>query len=300
MKNNLIISGGTGYLGNVLIEYLKKDYNIIILTRKKTKVLNTLNYINWNDDWQRHINSNTIIINLAGKSINCLFTEKNKQQLISSRIKVTKLINTAIIKADNPPLLFINASGISIYKSNLYKKQDEVNFEYGSGFLSNLSKQWENDFYNIKTPKTRKVAIRLAPVLGKESHAIKPLKKVVSLGLGGKQGNGKQYFSWIHERDLAKAIEFIIKNNKVEGSINLTSPIAISNSKFMQTFRELMNVKIGIPTPSFLLYLSKYVNKVEPELILDSLNIYPKKLLNLGFVFKFDTIEKTLTDILKK
>ena len=123
---------------------------------------------------------------------------------------------------------------------------------------------------------------------------------MVSLGLGGKQGNGKQYFSWIHERDLAKAIEFIIKNNKVEGSINLTSPIAISNSKFMQTFRELMNVKIGIPTPSFLLYLSKYVNKVEPELILDSLNIYPKKLLNLGFVFKFDTIEKTLTDILKK
>ena len=298
MKNKLIIAGGTGYLGQTVIDFFKNDYDIVILTRKDTKSIKNINYINWNDDWQRLINSDTIIINLAGKSINCLFTNSNKKELISSRIIATKAINKAIINAKTPPKLFINASGISIYKSNIDKRQDEINFEYGNGFLSELSKQWENEFYNTKTPKTRKVVIRLAPVLGKESHAIKPLKKIISLGLGGKQGNGKQYFSWIHQIDFVRAINYVIKNENLNGSINLTSPKAITNLEFMQTFRKTMQIKIGVPTPSFLLHLSKYINKVEPELILDSVNIYPKKLIDHGFIFEFNTIEKALKEIL--
>ena len=298
MKNKLIIAGGTGYLGQTVIDFFKNDYDIVILTRKDTKSIKNINYINWNDDWQRLINSDTIIINLAGKSINCLFTNSNKKELINSRIIATKAINKVIINAKTPPKLFINASGISIYKSNIDKRQDEINFEYGNGFLSELSKQWENEFYNTKTPKTRKVAMRLAPVLGKESHAIKPLKKIISLGLGGKQGNGKQYFSWIHQIDFVRAINYVIKNENLDGSLNLTSPKAITNLEFMQTFRKTMQIKIGVPTPSFLLYLSKYINKVEPELILDSVNIYPKKLIDHGFIFEFNTIEKALKEIL--
>ena len=298
MKNKLIIAGGTGYLGQTVIDFFKNDYDIVILTRKDTKSIKNINYINWNDDWQRLINSDTIIINFAGKSINCLFTNSNKKELINSRIIATKAINKVIINAKTPPKLFINASGISIYKSNIDKRQDEINFEYGNGFLSELSKQWENEFYNTKTPKTRKVAMRLAPVLGKESHAIKPLKKIISLGLGGKQGNGKQYFSWIHQIDFVRAINYVIRNENLNGSLNLTSPKAITNLEFMQTFRKTMQVKIGVPTPSFLLHLSKYINKVEPELILDSVNIYPKKLIDHGFVFEFNTIEKALKEIL--
>lgn len=298
MKDKLIIAGGTGYLGNVLSNYFKDDYKIVIISRQKSRIENNTKYINWNDNWQEEINSDTIIINLAGKSINCLFTPKNKKLLIISRVETTKAINNAILNAKTPPKLVVNASGVSIYKSNINKRQDELNFEKGNGFLSELSKTWEDEFYKIKTPKTRKVAIRLAPVLGKESNVIKPLKKVVALGLGGKQGNGSQYFSWIHQNDLAGAIEFIIKNDKVEGSVNLSSPSAISNSEFMQTFRKVMNVKIGLPTPAFLLHLSKYINKVEPELILDSLNVYPKKMLDYGFEFKFNTIEKALKKIL--
>jgi len=298
MKNKLIIAGGTGYLGQTVIDFFKNDYDIVIITRKDTKSIKNINYINWNDDWQRLIDSDTIIINLAGKSINCLFTNSNKKELINSRIIATKAINKAIINAKTPPKLFINASGISIYKSNIDKRQDEINFEYGNGFLSELSKQWENEFYKTKTPKTRKVAVRLAPVLGKESHAIKPLKKIISLGLGGKQGNGKQYFSWIHQIDFVRAINYVIKNENLDGSLNLTSPKAITNLEFMQTFRKTMQIKIGVPTPSFLLHLSKYLNKVEPELILDSVNIYPKKLIDHGFIFEYNTIEKALKDIL--
>jgi len=300
MKNKLIIAGGTGYLGRVLIDFFKNDYDIIIISRQKSQIINGVKYKNWNDNWQNEINSDTIIINLVGKSINCLFTDRNKKELINSRIIATKAINKAIINAKTPPELFINASGISIYKSNIDRSQDEINFEYGNEFLSELSKQWENEFYNTKTPKTRKVAMRLAPVLGKESHAIKPLKKVVSLGLGGKQGNGNQYFSWIHEKDLARAINYVIKNENLEGSLNFVSPKAIRNAEFMQAFRKIMQIKLGMPTPSFLLHLSKYINKVEPKLILDSLNVYPKKLIDYGFVFEFNTIEKALKEILSK
>ncbi len=291
----LIIAGGTGYLGNYLSVFFKSlGYKIVIITRGMSLDKDAISFINWNDNWQKEINEETIIINLAGKPINCLFTNKNKKLLLNSRIDATKQINTAIKTTNNPPKLFINASGISIYKSNLPTQQDEIHFEYGDGFLSELSKKWEEEFYSIKTVKTRKVVIRLAPVLGKESHAIKPLKKIVAFGLGGKQGSGKQYFSWIHELDLARAIKFIIDNNTVKGSLNLSSPNAITNAEFMGTFRRQMKVKIGIPTPAFLLYLSKYFNKVEPELILDSLKIYPKRLLDYGFKFQFKTIKEAL------
>lgn len=295
MNGKIIIAGGTGYIGTYWSNYFKSlGYNLIIITRGESFINNKVKFINWNDSWQKEINEETIIINLAGKSINCLFTDKNKKLLLNSRIDATKQINKAIITTNNPPKLFINASGISIYKSNLPTQQDEIHFEYGVGFLSELSKKWEEAFYSIETPKTRKVAVRLAPVLGKESHAIKPLKKVVILGLGGKQGSGKQYFSWIHEHDLACAIQFIIENNEIEGSLNLTSPNSVTNTEFMRAFRRQMKVKIGMPTSAFLLYLSKYFNKVEPELILDGLKIHPKRLLDYGFKFQFKTIKEAL------
>ncbi len=298
-KTNLIISGGTGYLGELLQNHFKENYTIIILTRNKSKLDKSIKYINWEENWGKYINRNTIIINLAGKSINCLFTMKNKQTLLSSRMETTKKINTAIQNAKEVPKLFINASGISIYKSSYRTDYDDYSTEYGNDFLSQLTQKWEAEFYKTKTPNTRKVAIRLAPVLGKKSKAIQSLLPVVSLGLGGKQGKGKQLFPFIHESDFIRAIQFIIEHKSCEGSINIIAPVPTTNKQFMAIFREILSVKIGIPTPSFLLHLSKYISKVEPEIILASQYAKPTKLQECGFTFKFPTIQKTLQDILK-
>lgn len=297
-KPNIIIAGGTGYLGNLLIDSLKNDYNIYILTREKSISKNDVHYINWDDNWSKFIDHSTIIINLTGKSINCLFTKNNKQELIDSRLKATKRINDLIKSLSTPPKLFINASGISIYKETYQTNYDEYNIAYGNDFLSELSQKWENEFYQTPTPFTRKVAIRIAPVLGKESNAIKTLIPIVKLGLGGKQGNGKQFFPFIHQKDFIRAIQFIIANDKIKQSVNLIAPNYTTNQLFMQAFRQKLGVKIGLPTPSFVLKISKYFTKVEPEIILTSLFAKPTKLIENGFIFTYPTIEKTLEDIL--
>ena len=273
---NLILAGGSGYIGNLLIEYFRDYYHIILLSRKQSGFKNNIQIINWNDNWHKYLKKSSVIINLAGKSINCLFTDKNKQELLESRIKTTKLLNEAVTKAKNKPELFINASGISIYKETFKTDYDEYFFEYGTDFLSKLSQKWEAVFYETKTPETRKVAIRIAPVLGKESTAITSLIPVVKFGLGGKQGDGKQLFPFIHQNDFVHAIAHIINDTTLNGSINLIAPTPTTNENFMKTFRKILDVKIGISTPVFLLHLSKYMTKIEPEIILTSLLLNPQ------------------------
>lgn len=294
----IIIAGGTGYIGNLLANFfLKKGFFIVIITRGKSNINSAVKLISWNDNWQVELESAEAIINLTGKSINCRFTTKNKAVILQSRLDATARINKAILACSIPPKIFINASGASIYKCSFDIAYNEYNDVFGSSFLAKVCNLWETEFYNTVTPNTRKVAIRITPVLGKDSHAIKPLLKVVTLGLGGKQGSGKQYFSWIHENDFANAIAFIIANNQINGSVNITSPNAISNSDFMLAFRNAMRVKIGIPTPTFLLHLSKYITGIEPDLILDSLRVFPKKLIDAGFNFELNTIDKALQEI---
>ncbi len=296
----IIITGGTGYLGKLLSNhFLDKNHKVIILTRGVSKFENNITYLNWKDNWQKELETTEIIINLSGKSINCLFTDANKKTLISSRISTTNAMNQAILQCENPPSLFINASGISIYKNTYKTDYSEYNEEFGNDFLSLLSQKWEKEFYRTETPKTRKVAIRTSPVLGKNSNAIKTLIPIVKLGLGGKQGNGKQLFPWIHEQDYINAIGHIISNNKFIGSINLVSPKPITNAEFMQSFRKILNIKIGLPTFAFSLYLAKYITKVEPEIILTSLYAQPKKLYKYGYKFVHTTIDSALSEILK-
>ena len=296
--SKIIIAGGTGYIGGFLAQYfLSQNLEVIIITRKKTQISNKIQFINWNDDWQKALENSTAIINLTGKSINCLFTEKNKKEIIETRLEAVSTINQAILKCKTAPKVFINASGISIYKCSFDKTYNEFNQEFGDSFLADVCKQWEKEFYKIITPKTRKIVIRIAPVLGNDSATIKPLKQIVPFGLGGKQGNGKQYFPWIHEKDFIKAIVFIIKTVKINGTVNLVAPKPITNAIFMTAFRKVLKAPFGLPTPSFLLFLSKYVTKVEPVLILDSLKVVPKKLLDNNFEFEFNTIEKALKDI---
>jgi len=295
----IIIAGGTGYLGTLLANhFLKNNYKVIILTRNNSKIKNEISYINWNDNWQNELEALEVIINLTGKSINCLFTKKNKELLLSSRIDATNTINQAILKCENPPKLFINASGISIYKNTYKTDYDEYNEAFGSDFLSELSQEWEQTFYKTKTPNTRKIAIRISPILGKNSNAIKSLIPIVKMGLGGKQGNGKQLFPWIHILDFIKAIDFIIQNKEIQGSVNMVSPKPITNNQFMQSFRKILNIKIGLPTPAFLLHFAKYFNKIEPEIILTSLYANPTKLLKSGFKFEHTTINSALDEIL--
>ena len=236
------------------------------------------------------------LLNLGGKSVDCRYSQANKNEILSSRIDSTKILNQAVLKCKIPPKHWLNSSTSTIYRHSEDKQMTESNGEIGDDFSMNVAKSWEKAFFETKTPKTLKTALRTSIVLGKKGGAFIPLKKLTQFGLGGKQGNGNQFISWIHEEDFARAIEFIIKN-ELSDVINVVSPQPIKNKVFMSELRRELKIPFGIPTPEILLKIGAKIIGTEPELVLKSRNVIPEILNQKGFYFKFDTLDKALKNL---
>ena len=263
----LVIAAGTGFLGNVLIEHFKDKFDeIIILTRKKAKTVDHLKYIFWNaksfSGWETELENATVLINLAGKSVDCRYTKANKKEIFDSRIDSTKILNQAVLLCKNPPKHFLNASTSTIYRFSLDKQMNEIDGEIGSDFSMDIAKSWENAFFETSTSNTLKTALRTSIVLGKNGGAFLPLKTLTKLGFGGKQGRGNQFISWIHEIDFARAIEFIIEN-KMDGIVNIVSPKPITNALFMSVLRKEMGMSFGISATAILLEIGSFFIRTE-------------------------------------
>jgi len=297
----LVIAAGTGFLGQVLVNHFKDKFDeIIILTRGKPNTESNIKYVNWNartfSGWEKELENANLLINLAGKSVDCRYTEKNKKEIFNSRIESTKILNAAVLNCQNPPKHFMNSSTSTIYRHSEDKEMDEIHGEIGNDFSMNIAKSWEKTFFETETPQTLKTALRIAIVLGKKGGAFIPLKNLARLGMGGKQGKGNQFISWIHEKDFARAIEFITEK-KITGVINIVSPKPIQNKIFMATLRKVLKVPFGLPVPKPMLQLGAKIIGTETELVLKSRNVIPERLIQYGFGFKFDTLEKTFKDL---
>jgi len=298
----LIIAAGTGFLGQVLVNHFKDQFEeIILLTRGKPNTESNIKYVNWNartfSGWEKELENADLLINLAGKSVDCRYTEKNKKEIFNSRIESTRILNAAVLNCQNPPKHFMNSSTSTIYRHSEDKKMDEVHGEIGDDFSMNIAKSWEKVFFETETPQTLKTALRIAIVLGKKGGAFIPLKNLAQLGMGGKQGKGNQFISWIHEKDFARAIEFITEK-KITGVINIVSPKPIQNKLFMAALRKVLNVPFGLPVPKPMLQLGAKIIGTETELVLKSRNVIPKRLLENGFEFKFGDLENTLKNLI--
>ena len=302
MKNKLIIAAGTGFLGNVLIQHFNNKFEeIVILTRGKSEIKNNIKYVNWNaktfSGWEEELENTDVVINLAGKSVDCRYTEKNKTEILASRIDSTKILNEAILQCKNPPKHFINSSTATIYRHSEDKEMDEYTGEIGNDFSMNVAKTWEKTFYEVETQKTLKTAIRTSIVLGKNGGAFIPLKRLTQLGLGGKNGNGSQFVSWIHEKDFARAVEFIIEK-ELSGSINVVSPLPVRNEEFMKKLQKEIGIPFGLLISKSMLEIGARIIKTETELVLKSRNVLPKRLTENGFEFQFGDIDKTFKNLL--
>lgn len=302
IMKKLIIAAGTGFLGQVLLNHFKDKFEeIVILTRGKSKTIDTIKYVNWNAEtfsgWETELENSTVLINLTGKSVDCRYNEQNKKEILTSRINSTKIINEAILLCKNPPKHFLNSSTSTIYRFSLDKEMDENSGEIGNDFSMNVAKNWEATFFEIETPKTLKTALRTSIVLGKNGGAFIPIKNLAKLGFGGKQGNGNQFISWIHEKDFARAIEFIIKN-EIIGIVNIVSPKPIENKKFMKTLCTTLKIPFGLPISKSMLEFGASIIGTETELVLKSRNVIPKRLQENGFQYEFDTIEKAFKNLI--
>jgi uncharacterized protein (TIGR01777 family) len=299
----IILAGGSGYLGGVLAAYFRNLADeVIILSRRPHPVDANIRTVVWDGtnmgNWTGELEGAELLINLCGKSVNCRYTEKNKTEIIRSRLIPTALLGKAINTLAIPPKVWINITSATIYRNAEDRPQDEMTGETGSGFSVEVCKQWEDVFYTMLTPHTRKVALRMGIVFGRNDGVFPRLLNLVKTGLGGRQGTGNQYMSWIHEDDVAGCTEWILNHPQLAGAVNCTAPQPAKNKDVMKCIRKVSKMPFGLPMPAWLLKAGAVIIGTETELILKSRWVLPTKLLETGFDFKFGSIERAVTDIL--
>jgi uncharacterized protein len=299
----IVIAAGTGFLGQVLIRHFKQNAKeIVVLTRGKEKQEGNISYVHWNakslTGWETTLENADLLINLAGKSVDCRYNEANKKEILLSRINSTKILNEAVLQCNNPPKHWLNSSTATIYRHSVDKQMDEYTGEIGNDFSMNVAQSWEKAFFKTETPNTKKTALRTSIVLGKNGGAFLPLKNLTQMGFGGKQGNGKQFVSWIHEDDFAKALEFVFEK-EITGVINIVSPTPIQNKDFMKALRKELKIPFGTPIGKRLLEFGAKIIGTETELVLKSRNVIPKRLQENGFTFNYTSIENAFKNLLQ-
>jgi len=301
MPKKVILAGGSGFLGRSLAEHLLvKGYEVIIFSRGQTREEKGLRYVQWDGthlgEWSREIDGSYAVINFTGKSVNCIYTKKNREEIIRSRLDSVKVLDQAIRESVRPPQAFIQAGSLAIFGDTT--NQCDEDGQHGTGFSVEVCEAWEQAFFAQELPDTRKVMLRIGFVLGKNGGALEPLMKLVSLNLGGTVGSGRQYISWLHIDDCNEMFLQVMENPLMSGLYNATSPTAVTNREFMATLRKVMKKGWSPPAPAPFVWLGAYLfMQTEPSLALTGRNCVPKRLMDQGFSFRYTNLETALRDI---
>ncbi|HEY2642794.1 MAG TPA: TIGR01777 family oxidoreductase [Galbitalea sp.] len=294
----IVIAGASGFIGRYLVErFVVGGDEVSTIGRRGADAT-------WGDPaaMLRVLDGADILINLAGKSVNCRYTRKNRAEIFRSRLLTTAELGDAVLAAGRPPKVWINASTATIYRHADDRPMTDETGELGSGFSVNVATAWEREFFAQHRAGVRQVALRMAIVLGSGS-ALAPLVALTRLGLGGPQYGGKtrgarQRFSWVHIEDLLRAVEFIAETAELDGTVNVSSPRPVENRELMATLRRVLGVRFFIPLFSWMLEAGAFAIRSETELLLKSRWVLPTKLQAAGFEFAYPELEPALRDIL--
>jgi uncharacterized protein len=314
----IVMPGGSGQVGRMLAAFFQeRGHHVTVLTRGPYAA--PWQTVHWDGmtlgPWVETLEGADVCLHLSGKSVNCRATEKNRKALHDSRIGPTKLLHHAIGTLENPPRVWMNASTATIYRHALDKDMDEATGEIGGGEMISahrraprkwdwtvkLVKDWEAAFFSVPTPRTRKVALRTSLVFSPmPGNIFMVLSNLVRWGLGGTQGSGRQYVSWMHEADFARAVEFLIDHEEMDGPVNLAAPYPLPNREFMAALREAWDRPNGVWAPAAAIAVGAFFLRTEPELVLKSRRVVPGKLLEAGFGFDFPEWPGAAEDLVRR
>jgi uncharacterized protein len=315
---HIVMPGGSGLVGTLLARHFQeRGHFVTVLTRGPyTAPWQT---VHWDGAtpgaWVETLEGADVCINLTGRSVNCRYTARHRQEIYSSRVRSTRLVGRAIAVLENPPWLWMNASTATIYRHSLDRDMDEANGELGGyetvdgkrpapdtwNFSVQVARDWESALWDTPTPRTRKVALRTSIVFSPTpGSAFSIFSRLVRVGLGGTQGNGRQYVSWMHEEDFARAVEFLINHEEIDGPVNMAAPHPLPNREFMAALREAWAMPSGLWAPAPVIEMASFLMRTESELVLKSRRVTPGKLLEAGFEFQYPEWAGAAEDLVRR
>ena len=310
----ILIPGGSGQVGTILARHLHAaGHEVTVLSRTprpapwRTAAWDALTL---DPAWTSLLNQTDVVIHLSGRSVNCRYNAANRRAIVDSRVLPTRLLRQAIAEAENPPKLWMNASTSTFYRDTRDEPQDEFTGEIGGdepgvpdtwNFSIDVARRWEEAFYAAELPKTRRIALRTSLTMSPDPGGVfSVLLRLVRFGLGGTEGPGDQYVSWIHDRDYCRAVDFLIEHEDISGPVNFTAPNPLPNRDFMRDLRRAWRAPIGLPAASWMLEIGAVFLRTETELILKSRRAVPTVLLRNGFTFDFPTWQKAASDLVDR
>ena len=306
----IVIPGGSGQVGTILARaFHERGDEVVVLSRNPTDA--PWRVVGWDGqtqgEWTSEFEAADAVINLAGRSVNCRYTEENRKLIIDSRVKSTKVVGDAIVQASKPPRVWLQASTATLYAHRYDAPNDEATGIIGGSepdvpetwrFSIDVVTAWERALNKVPTPFTRKVLMRSAIIMSpKRDGPFDMLLRLVRFGLGGHSGDGQQFVSWIHDQDFVRAVRWLIEHEELAGPINLAAPNPLTNAEFMRALRAAWGISFGLPATKFMLEIGAFILSSETELILKSRRVIPGTLLQSGFGFQFPNWPEAARDL---
>ncbi len=316
----VVVAGASGFIGRAVVASFRGRGDRVSVIGRRAPVT-------WADPAAiaELIDGADVLVNLAGKSVNCRYTDRNRDEILRSRVETTRALRTAVAAASRPPAVWLNASTATIYRHRTDAPHTESKGELGDGFSVDVARAWEAEFFSGELPTTRRVALRMAIVLG-DGPATRMLATLARIGLGGPQidgwgpqhgryrgigahpsGDGRvphhrtrgaQRFSWVHIDDVAAAMHFVVDHAELDGIVNVVAPAASDNRELMRTLRRIVGMPVGLPAYRWMLELAMWVLRTEPELVVKSRWVAPERLSAAGFAFAHADLEEALRSAL--
>lgn len=308
----IIIPGGSGQVGQLLRRAFEARGDTVIILSRSGSADGTIQQ--WDGrtlgDWAQEIDGADVVINLAGRTVNCRYTEENLTQMMDSRVESTRVVGEAIAKARRPPSVWLQMSTATIYAHTFGPAHSEENGVIGGQEPDapaywkrsiDIATAWEAALDDADTPHTRKVALRTAMVMSVDSGGVfDVLANLTGWGLGGAIGGGQQYVSWIHETDFVAAIDLLIARDDLSGIFNIAAPTPLPQRDFQATLRTAMGVSIGLPATQWMAEIGAVFMKTDTELVLKSRRVIPGRLLQEGFSFQFSQWDAAAADLVAR
>ncbi|MDG2220460.1 MAG: TIGR01777 family oxidoreductase [Rubripirellula sp.] len=302
----ILIAGGSGFLGLSMASQFGRDgANVTILSRSIPKAAGAWKHIVWDGrtpgDWVASVDGCDAIVNLTGRTVNCIKTPDHRDEILRSRVESTRVLGESMRLVTSPPPVWVQMSTAHLYGDPPTAVCTEDSAE-GIGFAPSVARAWETAFYQSKLPTQRGVVMRTSFVIGQDrgggGGALATLGLLTRLGLGGKVGKGTQGMSWIHEYDLNAIFARAVVDETMAGAYLVSSPNPASQMHFMKALRKVLKMPIGLPAFEWMVRVgAPLLMKTDPELVLYGRYVIPRRLMEAGFEFRFPELEPALRQL---